>query len=130
MRSQTSERILVVGAGIAGLGTARALARAGFAAEDVEPQRTCQEAGAGIYLPINAARALRASLAGGHPRVVRRRRPVRRRAARRPPALRSVPGGRLWRHLGTRLAQRHMWMYRFNRLGVLETFGVADAFRP
>jgi hypothetical protein len=28
------------------------------------------------------------------------------------------------------LAQRHMWMYRFNRLGVLETFGVADAFRP
>ena len=28
------------------------------------------------------------------------------------------------------LAQRHMWMYRFNRRGVLETFGVADAFRP
>jgi Phytanoyl-CoA dioxygenase (PhyH) len=28
------------------------------------------------------------------------------------------------------LAQRHMWIYRFNRLGVLETFGVADAFRP
>jgi hypothetical protein len=28
------------------------------------------------------------------------------------------------------LAQRHMWMYRLNGLGVLETFGVADAFRP
>lgn len=60
MRSATSARILVVGAGIAGLGTARALARAGFAAEVVERQRTWQEAGAGIYLPGNAARALRA----------------------------------------------------------------------
>lgn len=29
-----------------------------------------------------------------------------------------------------RLAQRHMWMYRLNRLGVLATYGVADAFRP
>ena len=32
----------------------------GFAAEVVERQRTWQEAGAGIYLPGNAARALRA----------------------------------------------------------------------
>jgi 2-polyprenyl-6-methoxyphenol hydroxylase-like FAD-dependent oxidoreductase len=60
LRSPTSARILVVGAGIAGLGTARALARAGFAAEVVEWQRTWREAGAGIYLPGNAARALRA----------------------------------------------------------------------
>jgi FAD-dependent urate hydroxylase len=60
LRSPTSARILIVGAGIAGLGTARALARAGFAAEVVERQRTWQEAGAGIYLPGNAARALRA----------------------------------------------------------------------
>jgi Phytanoyl-CoA dioxygenase (PhyH) len=29
-----------------------------------------------------------------------------------------------------RFAQRHRWMYRFNRLGVLATYGVADAFRP
>jgi Phytanoyl-CoA dioxygenase (PhyH) len=29
-----------------------------------------------------------------------------------------------------RFDQRHRWMYRFNRLGVLDTFGVADAFRP
>ncbi len=28
-----------------------------------------------------------------------------------------------------RLDQRHRWVFRFNRLGVLETFGVADAFR-
>ena len=29
-----------------------------------------------------------------------------------------------------RFAQRHMWMHRLNWLGVLERFGVADAFRP
>ena len=27
-----------------------------------------------------------------------------------------------------RLAQRHRWMYRFNHLGILDRFGVADAF--
>jgi 2-polyprenyl-6-methoxyphenol hydroxylase-like FAD-dependent oxidoreductase len=60
MRSPTSARVLVVGAGIAGLATARALARAGFAADVVERERAWQEPGAGIYLPGNAARALRA----------------------------------------------------------------------
>jgi hypothetical protein len=30
----------------------------------------------------------------------------------------------------TRLAQRQRWMYRFSGLGVLDRFGVADAFRP
>jgi hypothetical protein len=29
-----------------------------------------------------------------------------------------------------RLDQRHVWMHRLNRLGVLDTFGVADAVRP
>jgi hypothetical protein len=29
-----------------------------------------------------------------------------------------------------RLAQRTMWMYRLNRLGILDRFGVADAFQP
>jgi Phytanoyl-CoA dioxygenase (PhyH) len=28
------------------------------------------------------------------------------------------------------LAQRHMWMYRFNHLGVLKAYGVDGAFRP
>lgn len=52
-------RVLVVGAGIAGLAAARALARAGFAVEVVEREQARKEAGAGIYLPGNAARALR-----------------------------------------------------------------------
>jgi FAD-dependent urate hydroxylase len=56
----TETRILVVGAGIAGLAAARTLARAGFSAEVVERQPAWDEAGTGIYLPGNAARALRA----------------------------------------------------------------------
>jgi FAD-dependent urate hydroxylase len=53
-------RILVVGAGIAGLGAARALRQRGFVAEVVESESAWTHAGAGIYLPGNAARALRA----------------------------------------------------------------------
>ena len=53
-------RILVVGAGIAGLGAARALRQRGLAADVVERERAWTHSGAGIYLPGNAARALRA----------------------------------------------------------------------
>jgi 2-polyprenyl-6-methoxyphenol hydroxylase-like FAD-dependent oxidoreductase len=52
-------RILIVGAGLAGLATARAFARAGFSAEVIERQPGWREAGTGIYLPANAFRALR-----------------------------------------------------------------------
>jgi FAD-dependent urate hydroxylase len=51
--------ILVAGGGIAGLATARALAGAGFPVEVVEREAAWAGAGAGIYLPGNAARALR-----------------------------------------------------------------------
>jgi FAD-dependent urate hydroxylase len=53
-------RTLVVGAGIAGLAVARTLARAGFKVEVIERTPAWEEAGMGIYLPGNAARALRA----------------------------------------------------------------------
>jgi FAD-dependent urate hydroxylase len=53
-------RILVVGAGIAGLGAARALRQRGFAADIVERDPAWAHTGAGIYLPGNAVRALRA----------------------------------------------------------------------
>jgi FAD-dependent urate hydroxylase len=44
-------RILVVGAGIAGLGAARALRQRGFAADVVERDPVWTHTGAGIYLP-------------------------------------------------------------------------------
>ena len=53
-------RVLVVGAGIGGLGTARALRQRGLAADVVERQPAWTHTGAGIYLPGNATRALRA----------------------------------------------------------------------
>ena len=56
----TGRRILVVGAGIGGLAAARSLGRAGFSVEVVEREFAWDEAGTGIYLPGNAARALRA----------------------------------------------------------------------
>ena len=55
----TAARILVVGAGLGGLAVARTLARAGFSVEVVEREPAWEEAGTGIYLPGNAARALR-----------------------------------------------------------------------
>ncbi|HMG31275.1 MAG TPA: FAD-dependent monooxygenase, partial [Jiangellaceae bacterium] len=53
-------RTLVVGAGIAGLGAARALRQRGLAADVVEREPAWTHNGAGIYLPGNATRALRA----------------------------------------------------------------------
>ena len=60
MTVAAGSRVLVVGAGIAGLATARALARAGFSPEVIEREPASPDAGTGIYLPGNAARALRA----------------------------------------------------------------------
>jgi len=53
-------RVLVVGAGIGGLGAARALRQRGFAADVVERVATSAQTGAGLFLPGNAVRALRA----------------------------------------------------------------------
>lgn len=53
-------RILVVGAGISGLATARGLRLAGFRPDVVDELPASTVPGAGIYLPGNAARALRA----------------------------------------------------------------------
>lgn len=54
-----SLRILVVGAGIAGLAAARGLRIAGFRPEVVEALPASMLPGAGIHLPGNASRALR-----------------------------------------------------------------------
>jgi 2-polyprenyl-6-methoxyphenol hydroxylase-like FAD-dependent oxidoreductase len=54
------ERILITGGGIAGLSLATALHRQGFAAELVERSKEWPAIGAGINLPANGIRALRA----------------------------------------------------------------------
>ena len=53
-------RVLIVGGGIAGLALAPMLARTGDEVEVVERDRPWRPAGTGMYLPGNAARALRA----------------------------------------------------------------------
>ena len=52
-------KVLVVGAGIAGLSVAVALQRSGLDVEVVERQDDGEAAGTGLYLPANAERALR-----------------------------------------------------------------------
>ena len=55
-----AERILIVGGGIAGLASAIALRRAGYAAQLVERSSSWPAVGAGIALHANAGRGLRA----------------------------------------------------------------------
>jgi FAD binding domain len=52
-------RLLIVGAGVAGLALARALLQRGITAEVVERTSEWEPLGAGLYLPGNAVRALR-----------------------------------------------------------------------
>jgi 2-polyprenyl-6-methoxyphenol hydroxylase-like FAD-dependent oxidoreductase len=54
------ERILIVGGGIAGLSVASALYQQGFTPELVERSTTWPAVGAGINLPANGVRVLRA----------------------------------------------------------------------
>jgi 2-polyprenyl-6-methoxyphenol hydroxylase-like FAD-dependent oxidoreductase len=51
-------RVLIVGAGVAGLALARALRQRGITAEVVERAAEWEPRGAGLYLPANAVRAL------------------------------------------------------------------------
>jgi FAD-dependent urate hydroxylase len=100
--------ILVVGAGIAGLGAARALRKRGFAPDVVEQDRTWADLGAGIYLPGNAARALRAH---GLQSVVAERGsliPYQRLCDHRGRLLANIDLAALWGEVGPCLAV-HRW---------------------
>jgi FAD-dependent urate hydroxylase len=85
-------RILIVGAGLAGLALARALAQAGFAPRLIERTGGWEDAGTGMYLPANGVRALR---------VLGLEETVAARAA-------PIPRQRLLDHRGRRLADIDM----------------------
>ena len=53
-----AEHVLVVGGGIAGLATARALHRHGIECDVIERRKQWTHPGAGMYLPANSLRAL------------------------------------------------------------------------
>jgi 2-polyprenyl-6-methoxyphenol hydroxylase-like FAD-dependent oxidoreductase len=97
-------RILVVGAGIGGLGVARALGQRGIPVDVVEREPTWAQAGAGIYLPGNAVRALRSL--GLESAVMERAAPIPRQLIRdhRGRLLSQIDLAPLWGDVGACLA--------------------------
>jgi FAD-dependent urate hydroxylase len=106
-RPNAGLRILVVGAGIAGLGVARALRLQGFTTEIVEREPVWARAGTGIYLPGNTARALRRL--GLEAAVVERaaRIPHQRLCDSRGRLLADIDLDALWAGVGSCLALHH-----------------------
>ena len=76
MGGADAARVLIVGAGIAGLALARALRRRHLTAEVVERSTEWEASGAGLYLPGNAVRAL--DELGVGPALAARANPIRR----------------------------------------------------
>jgi 2-polyprenyl-6-methoxyphenol hydroxylase-like FAD-dependent oxidoreductase len=97
-------RILIVGAGLAGLALARALRQAGFTAQVIEREAGWEGAGTGMYLPANGVRALRAL--GLEDTVAARAAPVshQRLLDHRGRLLADIDLGDLWGDVGPCLA--------------------------
>ncbi|WP_125264527.1 FAD-dependent monooxygenase [Streptomyces alboflavus] len=89
-------RILIVGAGIAGLSLARALEANGMSADVVERDSELRTTGAGLYLPANAVRALNRLSLGDN--LARRAHPVTRQRMldHRGRVLAEIPIRRIW----------------------------------
>jgi FAD-dependent urate hydroxylase len=117
-RSGAGLSILVVGAGITGLGAARALRQRGYAADVIERAPTWAHTGAGIYLPGNAVRALRAL--GLESAVAAKASPVphQRLCDRRGRVLVEIDTADLWGDVGPCLA-----LHRAGLHAVLATHG-------
>ncbi|GGV11975.1 FAD-dependent monooxygenase [Streptomyces spectabilis] len=93
-------RILIVGAGIAGLSLARALEARGMSADVVERDGELRSAGAGLYLPANAVRVL--NRLGLGEQLAGRARPVTRQRMldHRGRILAQIPLSRIWGEVG------------------------------
>jgi 2-polyprenyl-6-methoxyphenol hydroxylase-like FAD-dependent oxidoreductase len=99
-------RVLIVGAGIAGLALARALLQRGITADVVERATEWDRSGAGLYLPANAVRALQALDIGSAVRA--RANPIGRQRLldHRGRLLASIDVDRLWDGVGGCVAIR------------------------
>jgi FAD-dependent urate hydroxylase len=95
MTEHKNRRVLVVGAGLAGLAAAWALRRQGLAVEIVERRPLWGTEGSGLFLPANAVRALREL---GLASAVARACPVRRQRLfdHRGHRLATVDLGKIW----------------------------------
>lgn len=110
-------RVLVAGAGVAGLAAARALHAGGCAVEIVERTPAWTEAGTGIYLPGNATRALQALGLGTalleRAAVI----PSQRFCDARGRLLCEIDLGEVWGEVGPCVAVRHADLHGILRAG-------------
>jgi len=111
-------RILVVGAGLAGLALARALRQAGFAPEVIERADAWNGGGTGMYLPANGVRALRAL--GLEAAVAARAAPIPRQRLldHRGRLLADIDLRELWGDVGPCLALPRVDLHQVLREGV------------
>ena len=100
----SGRRVLIVGGGIAGLALARMLARAGVSLEVIEREPAWRPSGSGMYLPGNAARALRALGLEAHVASRAVEIPRQRFRDQRGRLLFEVNVAELWRPVGPCLA--------------------------
>jgi FAD-dependent urate hydroxylase len=116
-------RILVVGAGLAGLALARALRQAGFDPEVIERADRWDGGGTGMYLPANGVRALRAL--GLEAAVAARAAPIPRQRLldHRGRLLAEIDLRALWGDVGPCLALPRADLHRLLRDGVRVRMG-------
>jgi FAD-dependent urate hydroxylase len=116
-------RILIVGAGLAGLSLARALRQAGLAPEVIEREAGWGVAGTGMYLPANGVRALQTlGLAGAV--AVRGTRISRQRLVdHRGHLLADIDLQQLWGGVGPCLALPRTELHQILREGVSVQLG-------
>jgi FAD-dependent urate hydroxylase len=114
----THYRILIVGAGLAGLALARALRQAGLAPQVIEREAGWGVAGTGMYLPANGVRALRTL---GLERAVAARGtqiPRQRLLDHRGHLLADIDLHQLWEGVGPCLALPRTELHKILREGV------------
>ena len=121
MTNSAGSHVLIVGAGIAGLAAARALARAGFSPEVIEREPASLDAGTGIYLPGNAARALRALGLGAEVAARAVEIPRQRFLDHRGRLLADVDVSQLWAGVGPCLALHRAGLHDALREGADDT---------